>query len=206
MAVERLFGGASSELPAPQRRERRFERRPLMGLDRFRQELVVGGDGKSERQRIVLGAGKACGVVSECGAGELIGGELSRHLVPSLDAATDIGLGERPQVPRATVCRIHGFCSCGERTDDLRSAAGEPVRVSEDHHRLCIGRPRGDHDLVGGYGDLRHVTKRRCSGRELLGSNSLAERADAVAKSPEVAGHPVRVDERREIGGRLGVE
>src|SRR5258706_11729154 len=98
----------ASERPAFQLRDGLLEGLSLLVATRFGPELLIGPNRQVERQRVVLGAGKARRVVRERRARELIGGKIGRHPLPPRYPHPRVGLTPGPQVPRPTVIPLGG--------------------------------------------------------------------------------------------------
>src|SRR5260221_10082882 len=98
----------ASERPAFQLRDGLLEGLSLLVATRFGPELLIGPNRQVERQRVVLGAGKARRVVRERRARELIGGELGRPPPPPRHPLPRGGLTQGPQMPRPPVISLGG--------------------------------------------------------------------------------------------------
>src|SRR5260221_10102759 len=98
----------ASERPAFQLRDGLLEGLSLLVATRFGPELLIGPNRQVERQRVVLGAGKARRVVRERRARELIGGELGRHPPPPRYPPSRGRLTHGPQKPPPPIIPARG--------------------------------------------------------------------------------------------------
>src|SRR5260221_3147146 len=111
----------ASERPAFQLRDGLLEGLSLLVATRFGPELLIGPNRQVERQRVVLGAGKARRVVRERRARELIGGKLGPHPPPPRYPLSRGGLTHGPHMPRPPLILVAAHGPHGESS----------------HHRPC---------------------------------------------------------------------
>jgi hypothetical protein len=171
----------------------------VLGASGFRKQTLVRDDCEIERRGIVFGAGEAGGVVGERGARQLILRKAARDLAPALDARAEVRFGERPQVPGTAIPLVRLLRARRERADHLGATSGEPVRIREDHHRLCVVGAPGNDGLVRWDDDLGHVGIRARGMPELFGIAPCREGAHAIDERTDVGGHPILFHDLREI-------
>lgn len=112
-----------------------------------REKLLVGRYRQIQRSVIMLSAGERSGVVGDVGACQIVARKSSRNLLPPYHALTRIRFRQRPKVPSGAVLGIGGNRPGRELTHGLRSAASEPIRVSQSDQRRCIVGSFGDRSL-----------------------------------------------------------
>src|SRR5260221_10635162 len=123
----------ASERPAFQLRDGLLEGLSLLVATRFGPELLIGPNRQVERQRVVLGAGKARRVVRERRARELIGGKLGRHPLPPRYPLSRVGLTQGPQMPRPAIIRVGGDSPPRGRSQHLRAPGSVATKGWQDH-------------------------------------------------------------------------
>jgi len=170
----------------------------LLRVRGFREQTLIGRDREIERGGIVIGTGQARGIVRQRGARELVVRKLARDLQPTIDTRAEVRLGKRPQVPRAAIACVGLFGSARQRTDDLRAATGQPVRVCQHYHRLRVLWTRRDDVLVRGYDDLWHVVIWPRGFRELLRISERGERAHPIEQRTDVGRDAILFHDLRE--------
>src|SRR5260221_14759714 len=119
----------ASERPAFQLRDGLVEGLSLLVATRFGPELLIGPNRQVERQRVVLGAGKARRVVRERRARELIGGKLGRHPLPPRYPLFRVGPPQGPQMPPPPLIPVGGPGPHREPSNHPPATATEPISV-----------------------------------------------------------------------------
>ena len=160
--------------------QRPLQRRSLFRVRRFGEETLIGRDREIECRGIVFGAGETRGIVGKRCSRQLVLRKLSRDREPTINAQSQVGLRQRPEMPRATIPRVGFLRTPRERTNDLGAASGEPIRVREDDHRLRILRAYGNNVFVRRNHDLGHVLIRLGGLRQLLRVGVFREHTHAI--------------------------
>ena len=135
----------------------------LFWLLRGLEKLLVGLDGEHERRGVVFGAGQGGGVVGERGFGKVVLRKVLGDALPACHTVAGVGLGERPEVPGATIGGVDGLGAGGEFINELGATPFQPIGIGEADEGLGVVRTLGGEAFpvsgrlgMGGWGEIHN--------------------------------------------------
>ena len=107
-------------------------------------------------------------------------------------------------MPCSPIPRVGVFRAGRECANDIRSAAGEPVRICQNDHRLRVVRTLGYDPLVGWDDDLGHVAIWLRRTRQLLRARLRRKRSHTIDQCTDVPSESILFDDLSQAGLRGG--